>query len=466
VLTALNDPDPALREHGVRLAESCFTNGTPPASLWPRLRQMAGDDDITVRYQLAFTLGEVNVADRFGPLAGIARRDADSAWMRAALLSSLSDGAGELFTTLSADGNFRETRGGREFLRQLIALVGAKNRREEVRGVVDYLSRIKDEALAFLMTHALGEGAQQKNQSLAGLGGGVSNILARACAVADDNTQPEAARVLAVRLLPHLTYAGAGKRLAGLLALPQPQAVQLAALAKFDDPEVGDTLTGLWASLTPRLRAEALPVLLARPGRAMALLRAIEAGAIRAGALDSTQIKLLTTYRDPEVRRLAGKVLAAKPLSARQEVINRLMPALNLAGDAAVGKKIYAERCQSCHRANGEGFRLGPDFVTLKTAGREKLLANLVDPNSEVRPEFIGYVVETKDDQSLLGLITQETPASVTLRQAYGREDVIPRAQIVRLRSQGQSVMPEELEAGLTPQNMADLLEFISTATP
>jgi putative heme-binding domain-containing protein len=146
-------------------------------------------------------------------------------------------------------------------------------------------------------------------------------------------------------------------------------------------------------------------------------------------------------------------------------VINEYLPALTLKGDPASGKTIYEERCISCHRASGEGFSLGPDLVTVKTTGKEKILVNLIDPNAEVRPEFVGYVVETKDDESLLGLVVNETGTSVTLRQAYGREDVIPRANITSMKSQGQSIMPEGLEAGLTPQQMADLLEHISTAT-
>ena len=101
----------------------------------------------------------------------------------------------------------------------------------------------------------------------------------------------------------------------------------------------------------------------------------------------------------------------------------------------------------------------------MKNTGKEKILTNLIDPNAEVRPEFVAYVVDTKDDESLLGLVVNETATSVTLRQAYGKETVIPRANISKMASQGQSVMPEGLEAALTPQGMADLLEYISTAT-
>jgi putative heme-binding domain-containing protein len=252
-----------------------------------------------------------------------------------------------------------------------------------------------------------------------------------------------------------------------LLDQKQSQPVQLAALstlARFTDPHVGPELTHRWDALTPRLRAEAIGVLMARPDRATALLEAIASGAIRPNVLNSTQVKFLQRYKDKTVRQLAIKTLTAKSASSRQEIINKYLPALQLKGDAAHGKKIYEERCISCHRANGEGSALGPDYVTVKNTGKDKLLTNIIDPNAEVRPEFVAYAVDTKDDESLLGLVVNETATSVTIRQAYGKETVIPRANISKMSSQGQSLMPEGLEAGLTQQDMADLLEFISTA--
>jgi len=164
------------------------------------------------------------------------------------------------------------------------------------------------------------------------------------------------------------------------------------------------------------------------------------------------------------VHQLAAKVLTAKPASTRQQVIDSFASALTLKGESAAGKKIYEERCSSCHRLSGEGFALGPDLITVKTAGKEKIMTNILDPNAEVRPEYISYLIETKDDNSLVGVVINETGASVTLRQAYGKEDLIPRDKISSMKSQGASIMPESLESGLTPQDVANLLEFITTA--
>ena len=112
------------------------------------------------------------------------------------------------------------------------------------------------------------------------------------------------------------------KLLLGLLDLTQPQPVQLAALAtlaRFNDPQVGAELTQRWNSLTPRLRAEALTALLAAAERATALLAGHRGGRDPAecAGLDADQIPE-QSYRDPAVRQLAAKVLAAQPASTRQ----------------------------------------------------------------------------------------------------------------------------------------------------
>src|SRR6185369_15426066 len=126
-----------------------------------------------------------------------------------------------------------------------------------------------------------------------------------------------------------------------------------------------------------------------------------------------TQTKFLRNHRDADVRKLATKVLGAKSTGTRQQIVDTFMPALNLKGDSAHGKKVYEERCLSCHRLGGEGHSLGPDLVTVKTTGKEKILVNVLDPNREVRPEFVSYLIETKDDESLIGLVVNETATSV-----------------------------------------------------
>jgi len=466
LLIALDDEDAAVREHAVKLSEK-FKEFSDD-KLGSKLRQLSNDPDALVRYQLAFTLGEFNRPDKVEALVAIARRDYADPWMQAAILSSLSDGAGEMFARLAGDPNIRLALPGREFLRQLVVLVGARNRPAEMAEVVRFLSRADDLALSFSMASALGDGLRRAKKPLASAGDGVIRIVTEAKAVAANVTAPEVQRIPAIQLLGYASYAESASLLLTLLDLKQPQPIQLAALstlARFTEASVGSELVARWNTLTPRLRAEALTALLTRPERARALLQAVESGAIRATVIDSTQAQFLKNHSDKSVRLLATKVLEAKPASPRQKVVNEYLPALELKGDPASGKKIFGERCSACHRAGGEGFLLGPDLVTVKTTGKEAILRHIIDPNAEVRPEFVSYAVETKDDEGLLGVVANETATSVTLRQAYGTVTVIPRASITVMKSQGQSIMPEGMETGLTTQQMADLLEFISSTS-
>src|SRR6185503_5870555 len=102
---ALSDADGVVREHAVRLSEGFLHAGASSRELWQKLLERASDPVIGVRYQLAFTLGEIRHPERLGVLAQIARRDAAEPMMRAAVLSSLAEGAGEMFGLLASEAS-------------------------------------------------------------------------------------------------------------------------------------------------------------------------------------------------------------------------------------------------------------------------------------------------------------------------------------------------------------------------
>jgi putative heme-binding domain-containing protein len=158
---------------------------------------------------------------------------------------------------------------------------------------------------------------------------------------------------------------------------------------------------------------------------------------------------------------LLGKMASGSRASA----LERFLPSLNLTGSVAAGQKTFVARCASCHRLGGEGFSLGPDLASVRANGKEKLLTSILDPNREVAPQFASYTIETRDGESMAGIIASESATAVLLRQANGVEKETARKNIVTMQGQGQSLMPEGLEEGLSAQDMADLLEFI-VATP
>ncbi len=464
---ACKDKDDAVREHAVLLAEKVFLRQSSLTdSLLKRLRALTPDASPRVRFQLAFTLGEIDHPDKLNALAELAQRDADSVWLRAAILNSLGDGAKRLFSLLLQQPGFRESAGGPEMLRQLITQLGARNLPGEVAFALDIMNTHAAPPLSFGLVRGLGEGLQRAGSSLAKMGGVSSALFDQARKLAADSQTGEAGRLDAIRLLALNDARLTSDLLVALLDREQPLAVQLTALAtfaRFDIPEVPTALIQRWQDFSPRLRSEALAILLARAERATALLKAIEAGKVRREELSAPQLKFLRAHRDPDLQALTARVFGAGLAQERQQVVNSFQPALNLKGDAAKGKLIYTERCVSCHRVGNEGFALGPDLATVKTAGKEKNLLNILDPNREVAPQYVAYEIESKEGESILGVIASETATSLTLRQAFGKDTVLLRSTIKAMRSQGQSLMPEGLEAGLNSQALADLLEFIAT---
>jgi putative heme-binding domain-containing protein len=57
-----------------------------------------------------------------------------------------------------------------------------------------------------------------------------------------------------------------------------------------------------------------------------------------------------------------------------------------------------------------------------------------------------------------------ESAAAITLRGPNATDTVVLRSQIARVQVSGQSLMPEGLELGLTPQDLADLIEYLGVA--
>lgn len=468
LIQALGDADERVRRHAARLSEGFLKLDSPPSrQLMEKVLALADDPALLVRYQVAFTLGETRHQARIGALARIIRRDVANRLVQAAALSSLAEGASDLFASLAAEPAFRSAKAGQEFLEHLALLIGARNQSNEVARVFVFSSQVGDRSLGFGVIRALGNGLRRAGSSLEKAGGDMKGIFARAGQTAGEQNAGEGDRIQAIQLLALGRFDETGPTLLPLLALNQPQPVQLAAisaLGQFNRPETGTELIQRWPAFTPRLRSEVLTVLLARPERAMTLMKAIEEGSIRPAELSSAQAKFLRSHHDLPLRQRALKLLGGAPSGTREEVVKAFAPALELAGNAAHGKAIYLERCSSCHRLGKDGHGVGPDLVTVKTSGKEKLLVGILDPNREVPPAYLTYLIETKDEESLVGLIASETAGSMTVREAYAKETVVPRSTIKTIRSLGQSLMPEGLEAGLTPQALADLLEYISTA--
>jgi putative heme-binding domain-containing protein len=215
--------------------------------------------------------------------------------------------------------------------------------------------------------------------------------------------------------------------------------------------------------MSPSVRREAIEVLFSRKGGVEVVVDALESHALHASELDPARLKQLDSQPDPAMRARIHKALAAEGTGSRDrnKAIASFRPALQLGGDPVKGREIHTKICATCHQAEGHGFSVGPDLATVATRTPEDLLTHILDPNREVAPNFVNYNVEINDGRVVSGIIANESASAISLKRAEGASDTIPRDRIESISSTGLSLMPDGLEKGLSPQDLANLMAFI-----
>ncbi|HLJ11566.1 MAG TPA: PVC-type heme-binding CxxCH protein [Planctomycetaceae bacterium] len=471
VLPRLADEHPRVREHATRLSESLAADSP---QIRERLVSLAGDDDLRVRYQVAFTLGALPEGSKTVALAKILRHDGSDKWIRLAAFSSLAEGGSDVLANLAGDSSFRSSAAGRTVLSELATLIGVQARQNEVLAVLKSLDGLppgsKQEATllaAGLSEGLLRSGSPLRTQVAARPGKAkelLAELLASARTAAADETRKLPERLEAIRTLALAAFADSRELLPSLLGTRQPQDVQLAALgvlSRFTDPEIGTILTANWPTFSPKLRAAATEAIFSRGEWLVTFVEAVQKEEIPVSDLEPARVRLLESHANPAVRDKAKEISQKLKLGRRQDVLEAYKPALTLAGDSAKGKAHFQKACSVCHRLDDVGTEIGPNLATLQNRGAEAILLNVLDPNREVNPQYVNYIVVTTEGKSITGLIAAETATSVTLKRQENATDTILRGNIDELRSTGLSIMPEGLEKQLDQQAMADLIAYL-----
>jgi len=471
VQVALHDPDGAVREQAVRLAEPWLSR---EAGVREAIVALANDSQPRVRLQVAFTLGEIAEPAVIGALATIARVDSHDDFLRAAVLSSVRDRAGELLLRLLDDPTWGGSEAARPWLRQLARSVGGRGDADELEALEARLIRepISEVNRGWKMelVQGLGEGLQRQQKTLANSLPAttplVTELLAGAREIAGQSAAEPGTREQALQLLTLGTFAPARDPLLAALAPANPGSVQLAAvraLAGFADPSVPDLLLERWTAATPSVRGEMIEALMARVERIPRLLTAIEQGVVGGAQLPPSRRGQLLRHADPAIRARARVLFAGEPVSPRAEVIASYQPALKGTPSPDRGARVFERECASCHRVGGRGATVGPSLETIRHHTPQQVLANILDPNREVTPAYLEYSVLLREGRVANGLIAIETPTSLTLKRPNDVQETILREAIAELNSTGVSLMPEGLEKKISPDEMRDLLGWLLT---
>jgi putative heme-binding domain-containing protein len=155
--------------------------------------------------------------------------------------------------------------------------------------------------------------------------------------------------------------------------------------------------------------------------------------------------------------------------AAEQETEDEILPIAELAGgNWGRGRRVFhsaAAACFKCHAINGVGPNIGPDLANLVHRDYASVWRDIKHPSFAINPDYIGQIVMTHDDRILTGVLRTES-GKLWLGDAEGKQTEIDRGQIKAMKPASVSVMPENLDKELSPEQVRDLMTFLLTPPP
>ncbi|TXT35715.1 MAG: Uncharacterized protein FD138_1244 [Planctomycetota bacterium] len=468
LMVNLKHPEPRLRAHVLRLAEPLFAQDRELAEA---AAERATDDSELVRWQLAFSAGEMPNDLAVATLSRLARDPRNSGDIRIAMMTSLAGRATAFLEALANDAEFAKQPHAAGWYAELARMLGTDANPVAGLSALNIVANGQlDLKVRSAILVALGDGLRRRGMTMqrliqsaeAGpkLGQEVTSFIGKSLLIAKDAEKPNAERLAAIRNLAFLDCASCRESLRELLSPQVDPQLQIAAansLGQLEHADVPKLLLADWRSHSPALRRE---VVEARVG---SLLDALESGTVLRGDIERDRKDLLLNHPKSELRDRAKKLLAGDVDANRAKVIADYKVALETSGDIAKGKMLFQQKCANCHQIAGVGHIVGPNLQSVANKSSADLLIAILDPNREAQPNFATYVVETQDGKVLNGLLVADTATSVTLRRAEAKEDVVLRSNIETIATSGKSLMPEGFEKDVTPAAIADLLAYLKS---
>ncbi|GAC1469543.1 MAG: c-type cytochrome [Isosphaeraceae bacterium] len=240
----------------------------------------------------------------------------------------------------------------------------------------------------------------------------------------------------------------------------------VSALGAIESPEVASLIVDLYSQLDAEVKPRAIELFTQRVPWCFTLMDAIGKGTIDPNLLNPNQIRKMLASHDAELAKLVkarwGTVREERN-PRREEVIGEIRELLKTTpGDPVAGMQVFNKVCAQCHKLHGEGQDVGPEITLNGRGSYEQLLSNVFDPSLVIGAAYQATIVATTDGRVLSGLLVERSPDRLVLKMQGGKRETIPGNQVDEVKISALSLMPEDLEKQLKPQELADLFSFLT----
>ncbi len=165
---------------------------------------------------------------------------------------------------------------------------------------------------------------------------------------------------------------------------------------------------------------------------------------------------------DASVRALASRYFPKTSLTG--ELLPPIDEIAKLDGDPEKGRELYFGRavCATCHMHGTEGRDIGPNMTEIGGRyDRSAILDSIINPSAAIAFGYESVIIETVDGQSLSGFVLGDGDTLI-LKDVGGQQHALPKDQIRTRQKLGQSIMPAGDALGLSADDLADLVAFLT----
>ena len=494
----LDHKSPQIRENAIKIAELHLADMPELENV---LTAMQNDSDPKVRYQLVCTLGLLKTKSAESAKQMIMLADIEDKWVQIAALAASPGMEWALMEKVKNSPSNRQSEGRQLFFLNTGAVIGLSGRETDMKKLIQ-TATVSQPAKEAWWKAALLEGllkgltakgntelktVAEKNMLLSLFNPGTdpalrraglrllsvlgvekmaetSAIMKTAAIVAADRQTDALYREDALLLLSLQPGLASEDFLHKLISPSEPENLQKMAvrtLFRQSGTKACTSILQSWTKLTPGVRDVAMDQFLVSPENMNILLDAVQKGEVQSSTIGWRRMVDLMNNDDRLIRERSRKLLASA-MENRDEAYRKFEPSLNLAGDAVKGSAVFKQNCALCHQVGGTfGTAFGPDLASIRNRDAQFILADIINPNRSIADGYENWVVTFQDGRKQRGIISSENSSAMTLREAGGMETTIQRSQIQTIEADKTSAMPPGLEANLSIQQMADLLEYL-----
>lgn len=126
------------------------------------------------------------------------------------------------------------------------------------------------------------------------------------------------------------------------------------------------------------------------------------------------------------------------------------------------GRLVFHRHCASCHQSGGFGKQGGPDLSTIYERGRAHIVSSIVDPGSEVAPQFEPWKIVLTDGTEKVGFLHGQKGKTSFFTDISGNEFQANYNEIVDRSRIPVSLMPPGLFLQMSDREISDLLFWLS----